>query len=148
MFNTTNLRYKILILLFILPFGLLAQPEKDNQIDGVVAVIGTAMILQSEVEEQYEEYIKNGKSVNGNTRCDVFETLLFNKLLLSQAEEDSLYPGEAQISEEIERRLRYFIQQFGSIEKLEEFYEKLKTFRKTLIPNLYCKRNKCAMNYF
>ena len=124
MFNTTNLRYKILILLFILPFGLLAQPEKDNQIDGVVAVIGTAMILQSEVEEQYEEYIKNGKSVNGNTRCDVFETLLFNKLLLSQAEEDSLYPGEAQISEEIERRLRYFIQQFGSIEKLEEFYEK------------------------
>ena len=100
MFNTTNLRYKILILLFILPFGLLAQPEKDNQIDGVVAVIGTAMILQSEVEEQYEEYIKNGKPVNGNTRCDVFETLLFNKLLLSQAEEDSLYPGEAQISEE------------------------------------------------
>ena len=81
MFNTTNLRYKILILLFILPFGLLAQPEKDNQIDGVVAVIGTAMILQSEVEEQYEEYIKNGKPVNGNTRCDVFETLLFLPLL-------------------------------------------------------------------
>ena len=54
----------------------------------------------------------------------VFETLLFNKLLLSQAKEDSLYPGEGQIEDEIDRRLRYFIQQFGSTEKLEEFYEK------------------------
>ncbi len=118
------MRYNIIILGILLPLAVLGQPEKDKQIDGVVAVIGQSMILQSEVEEQYQEYLTSGKPVTSNTRCDVFETLLFNKLLLSQAEEDSLYPGEAQIADEIDRRLRYFIQQFGSIEKLEEFYEK------------------------
>jgi len=124
MFNITDLIYKIVVVLMLLPVLVFSQPEKDKQIDGVVAVIGQSMIMQSEVEEQYQEYLTSGKAVSSKTRCDVFETLMFNKLLLSQAEEDSLYPGEPQIADEIDRRLRYFIQQFGSIERLEEFYEK------------------------
>jgi peptidyl-prolyl cis-trans isomerase SurA len=108
---------------FLFSLAAFAQPN-PKQIDGVVAVIGDAMILQSEIEDQYQEYLTSGKAADKNTRCDLFETLLFNKLLLSQAEEDSLYPSESQIQDEIDRRLRYFIQQFGSVERLEEFYEK------------------------
>lgn len=100
-----------------------AQPS-GTQIDGVVAVIGESMILQSEIEAEYQELLTSGTPVNSNSRCEVFENLLFNKLLLSQAEDDSLYPPDGQIDDEIDRRLRYFINQFGSLEKLEEFYEK------------------------
>lgn len=100
-----------------------AQPS-GTQIDGVVAVIGESMILQSEIEAEYQELLTGGTPVTSNSRCEVFENLLFNKLLLSQAENDSLYPPEGQIDDEIDRRLRYFINQFGSVDKLEEFYEK------------------------
>ena len=107
----------------LLPVMAFAQPS-GTQIDGVVAVIGESMILQSEIEAEYQELLTSGTPVNSNSRCEVFENLLFNKLLLSQAEDDSLYPPDGQIDDEIDRRLRYFINQFGSLEKLEEFYEK------------------------
>lgn len=113
---------QIVLLFFIGSVGL-AQ-ENDRIIDGVVAVIGDNMVLKSEIEEQFESFLTSGKPVNENTRCDLFEEMLFNKLLLNQAKEDSLFVGEDQINSEIDRRLRYFIQQFGSQEKLEEFYEK------------------------
>ena len=109
--------------LFLVGFSGFAQ-EDGKLIDGVVAVIGENMILKSEIEEQYASFLKSGKPVDENTRCVLFEELLFSKLLLGQAEEDSLYVGEDQINSEIDRRLRYFISQFGSKEKLEEFYEK------------------------
>ncbi len=116
---------KYLYIIAFLAFGFSSAAQgDDNLIDGVVAVIGENMILKSEIEEQYASYLNAGKPVDENTRCVLFEELLFSKLLLSQAEEDSLYVGEDQINAEIERRLRYFIGQFGSKEKLEEFYEK------------------------
>lgn len=118
-----RLKLVVPILLLLLALKVAAQPG-PKQIDGVVAVIGESMILQSEIEEEFQEVLSNGSDVTKNTRCEVFETLLFNKLLLSQAIEDSLYPAESQIQDEIDRRLRYFIQQFGSVDRLEEFYEK------------------------
>ena len=114
----------LVIILFVFISGNILSQEKDKVVDGIVAVIGETMVLKSEIEEQYATYLTSGKPVTENTRCDLFEEMLFNKLLLSQAEEDSLFVGEDQIESEIDRRLRYFIQQFGSLEKLEEFYEK------------------------
>jgi len=57
-------------------------------------------------------------------RCRIFEELLFQKLLLHQSELDSLVVGDDQVNAELDRRLRYYITQFGSQEKLEEFYDK------------------------
>lgn len=57
-------------------------------------------------------------------RCDIFENLVFQKLLVYQAEIDSLVVDDGQVNDELERRLRYYIQQFGSQQKLEEFYDK------------------------
>ena len=112
-----------LYVLLLIGYSSFAQGD-ENLVDGVVAVIGENMILKSEIEEQYASFLQSGKPVNDNTRCELFEELLFSKLLLGQAEEDSLFVGEDQINSEIDRRLRYFISQFGSKEKLEEFYEK------------------------
>ncbi|UTW62695.1 peptidylprolyl isomerase [bacterium SCSIO 12741] len=118
------MRIYLSILLALFSTGAFAQPGNEKVIDGIVAVIGENMILKSDVEEQFAAYLNSGKAVDGNTRCELFEDLLFNKLLLNQAETDSLYPSEGQIDDEINRRLRYFINQFGSQKKLEEFYEK------------------------
>jgi peptidyl-prolyl cis-trans isomerase SurA len=44
--------------------------------------------------------------------------------LLYQSEIDSLVVSDDQVNDELDRRLRYYIMQFGSQEKLEEFYDK------------------------
>lgn len=117
----------ILVSLFI-AFLCFSQEEhtEGNVIDQVVAVVGGHIILHSDVEVQYLQYrMQQGASGSESTvKCGILENMLFQKLLLNQAEIDSVVVTETQIEAELDRRLRYFISQFGSQEKFEEFYEK------------------------
>lgn len=93
-------------------------------IDEVIAVVGNDIVLKSELENQFQSLLSSGADVENSTRCEVYENLLFQSLLLNQAKEDSLEVREDQIQSEIDRRLNFFINQIGSVEKLEEFYDK------------------------
>lgn len=57
-------------------------------------------------------------------RCSILEEMLFQKLMLNQAELDSITVTDDQVEQEMERRLRYFINELGSQEKLEAYYNK------------------------
>jgi peptidyl-prolyl cis-trans isomerase SurA len=99
--------------------------SKDNKvIDQVVAVVGSKIILKSDIEQQYLQYISQGNYANEKIKCNVLDQLLLNKLLLTQAIIDSVEVTDAQIQDRLDRNMEYFIQQFGSQEKLEEFYGK------------------------
>lgn len=93
-------------------------------IDEVIAIVGEHIVLRSELEGQYTQYVASGMDMDENTRCVILEDLLYQKLLVHQADLDSVYVDDAQVQSEIDRRLRFFINQFGSEEKLEEFYNK------------------------
>lgn len=104
--------------------ALQAQPGKSAKVDGVVAVVGDKIILKSEVEAEYANWLQQGNEPNAEMRCVVLDQMLTNKLMIRQAEFDSLEVGDDEIDMQIERRLRYFISMIGSREKLEEFYGK------------------------
>lgn len=97
---------------------------QEKVIDKIVAVVGTHPILQSELEAQYQQMLSQQEAVDEHTRCKLLEDLLFQKLLLAQAEKDSLDVTDAQVEQELDRRMRYYLQQFGSEEKFKEFYGK------------------------
>ena len=118
---------KILIIGILLISLLSIQSFSQNKvIDQVIAVVGKNAILSSDIESQFFQYKMQGKLQASSTsiKCQILENLLFQKLLLAQAEIDSVEVTEARVETEITRRLRHFISQFGSQEKLEEFYEK------------------------
>lgn len=117
-----NLKNKILIL-FCLLLGFTSTAQ-EKIIDRIVAVVATNPILQSELETQYQQMLSEQAPVNENTRCDLLEELLYQKLLLAQAQKDSLEVTEGQIEQEMDRRIDYFIRQFGSEEKFSAFYGK------------------------
>lgn len=97
----------------------------DGQvIDGIVAVVGDNIVLLSELESQRLQALEQGVTIDDDTYCFIMEELLFQKLLLHQADIDSVEISEGQIQSEMDRRLRYFISQLGSQERLEEFYGK------------------------
>lgn len=103
----------------------LANAQQDGTvIDKVLAVVGEKTILKSDIESQVVSMRANGVLVDDITKCQLFEELLFQKLLLHQAELDSVTVTEAEVESEIDRRLAYFIAQIGSEKKLEQYYKK------------------------
>lgn len=94
-------------------------------IDHIVAIVGNEIILKSDIENQYIQVLSQGNySDEGDIKCDILEELLFQKLLLIQADLDSITVTDKEVNNELDRRLNVFIAQLGSEKKLEEYYGK------------------------
>ena len=119
----------LIILLFAFAWQNNFAQQSDAQIiDQVVAVVGKNIILESDIENQYLNYrMQNPGSIKGSSkdlRCQILEEQLFQKLMVAQAEVDSIEVKDVQVDGELERRLQMFITQFGSQEKMESYYNK------------------------
>lgn len=107
--------------------GAFAQNQTNKEpivIDEVVAVVGANTILLSDIEGLYIQELMQGSLKGFETKCNILEELLFQKLLLNQAELDSVDITDKQVDGELDRRMRLFISQAGSKEKLEEYFGK------------------------
>ena len=118
---------KNIILFMLILFALPAFAQKEGQvIDKVVAVVGKNIVLQSDVENQYLQYrLQGGATGSAHAmRCQILETLLFQKLMLNQAEMDSIVVSDDKVEAELDRRIGDYMNQFGSQEKMEEMFNK------------------------
>ena len=109
------------LLLASFHLGLSAQ-----SIDKIEAVLGNEIILTSEIESQYLQYLSQGHTKSTEIRCQIIEDLLFQKLMINQARIDSLVVSDEEIETEINKRLSYFESQLGSVEKVEDYFGKSK----------------------
>ena len=117
-----NKTYLSLIFLVILTNFVTAQ--KGVVLDEVIAVIGDQIATKSELENKYAAYLGQGAKVDDNTKCQIFEDILYSKMLVNQADLDSVVVDESQIEGELDRRIRYYIGQIGSQEAMEAYYKK------------------------
>lgn len=110
---------KVLIVVFSLALmGLQAQ----QLLDKVIAVVGKYPVLLSDLEIYQMERLKEDPKAS---RCKAFEELLYSKLLLAQADRDSVTVSDAEVDGEIGKRLAYYLNMFGGDEsKFEAFYGK------------------------
>lgn len=115
---------KLLVLLCFIVSTINSMAQPGKTLDGVIATVGNKIILNSEVETQYHQYLSQGNYADEKIKCRILEQSLLNKLLLHQAIIDSVAVSDAQVDEKINRNLEYYIKQFGSKEKLEAFYGK------------------------
>lgn len=118
-----SLKNKILVILFLTTSIVTAQPSA-NIVDQVAAIVGNNIILKSELESQYQQFLQQGNYANNDLKCKILDQMLLNKLLLHQATVDSITVDDSQVMQKIESNMTYFIQQIGSAEKLEQYYGK------------------------
>ena len=99
------------------------QPASGDTIiiDRIVAVVGNSPVLESAIESQY--FQARARNVQ-TTKCKIYEDMLYQKLLVSQADIDSITVSEKQVDAEIQNRLQGFIDQLGGLEKVEEYFNK------------------------
>lgn len=115
-------RFALIFVLII--FTQLLKAQEEIMVDRVVATVGDKIILQSDIENQALQVMAQGYYSGKDIKCKMLEELLFQKLLLIQAELDSIEVGFNRVESEVDRRLNYFIRQLGSEKKLEEYYHK------------------------
>lgn len=94
---------------------------QSQVIDKVIGVVAKYPVLLSDLQNVMLE--REGQNVPIN-RCKAYELLVFQKLLVAQADRDSVTVTDTEVETELSRRMAYFISQFGTEQKLEEFYGK------------------------
>ncbi|MBT5788786.1 MAG: peptidylprolyl isomerase [Flavobacteriaceae bacterium] len=98
--------------------------KKRLKIDGVSAVVGDYVILESDVDKAYIELESQGVSTAEVSRCNLLGKLMEDKLYAHHAEQDSIEVSNDDINNYVEQTIDYFVSQFGDIEKVLEFYKK------------------------
>ncbi|HBX49912.1 MAG: hypothetical protein A2275_10315 [Bacteroidetes bacterium RIFOXYA12_FULL_35_11] len=114
----------VIIIFFIQISSTQAQPPEGKVIDQVLGIVGNKIILKSDIENQFIQYKAQGLSDDGDIKCQILEEMLFQKLLVTQADLDSLEISDKELEGELDHRINTFITQIGSEEKLEQYYNK------------------------
>ena len=94
------------------------------KLDGVTAIVGEFVVLNSDVDEQFQQFKASGASVEGITDCQMVGQLLESKLLVHQAIQDSIIINDAELRAFTEQQLNAFAQRAGSQTRLLKIYNK------------------------
>ncbi len=98
---------------------------QKNVVDKIVAIIGEEIILKSDIENAYlQEQGQGLVSSSADYRTELLERQLVQKLLMAQAQIDSIFVTEDQVENAVERQIEFFIGNAGSKERLEAYFGK------------------------
>ncbi len=114
---------KIIFLLIFVAETIKAQDNKIK-VDGVSAVVGDYVILESDIDKTLVEMKSQGIPTVGVTRCQLLGKLMEDKLYAHHAVQDSLEISVEEIYSSVDQIIENFTQQLGSIDKVLEFYDK------------------------
>ncbi|MAY52403.1 MAG: peptidylprolyl isomerase, partial [Flavobacteriaceae bacterium] len=100
------------------------KPFERYKVEGVAAVVGDYVVLDSDIDKGYLEFQQQGISTEDITRCQLLGKLMEDKLYLHQAVQDSIIVNDSEINPEVDQLLQIMTSEIGSEEKLLKFYRK------------------------
>ncbi len=109
----------IVVTAFFLTLTVFAQPQKVVA-DKIIGIVGDKIILRSDVYNEIQDKQRRNEVVPENAPCVILDQVLIIKALTLQAEKDSIIVTDEEIEAELENRIRYYVQNYGSKEALEE----------------------------
>ena len=117
---------KKVMTLALLALPLVATAQKKDSIgtviDEVVWVVGDEAILRSDVEALRMQSAMEGVKWSGNPDCTIPEQIAVQKLFKHQAQIDSIEVTDADVAQEVEQQISYWLEMVdGSRERLEEY---------------------------
>ena len=113
---------------FLLPFLLLtttiAFAQKKEKVDGVVAVVGDYIVLDSDIDLEFIQLKAQGIDTKNITRCELFGKQLEDKLYAHQAIQDSIVVTDAEVNSYMNEQIDAMVEQVGGMDKVLKFYKK------------------------
>ena len=96
-----------------------------KKVDGVAAVVGDYLILESDIDKAYIDLHQQEVDTKDISRCQMLGKLMEDKLYAHQAVQDSIKLTDAEIRDQVNQRIEFLTAQLGGdIKKLLEFYKK------------------------
>lgn len=102
-----------------------AQDQNGLVVDEIIAKVDNYIVLKSDLEITYQNYLSSGNPVTPNAKCRILAQLISQKLMVAKAEIDSVIVTDPEVDDNLERRMQMILSQSGgSQEQLEEYYGK------------------------
>lgn len=131
MFMKMRLKVKFLRFLIssLLWVGMFSSPvfgqDTGFVVDKIIAKVDNYIVLKSELEVGYQAYLADGNPGSDEARCELFNRLILNKLMVAKAEIDSVIVTDIEVDGNTEQRMAMILQSSGnSPEALERAYGK------------------------
>src|SRR4249920_3763780 len=98
---------KIILFCFLLLTRMaFAQPELADKVAGIV---DDRIVLWSEVESQYQQYAYQSQTpLPADIKCQIFDQALTDKLMVRQAEIDSVTVTDEEVEAKLDQNIRSF----------------------------------------
>jgi len=117
-----NFRILLLTTFLLSTFWANAQLQKGELVDGIAAVIGDEMVLESDINETIAAAQQQGTKIDD--RCEVLENIMQGKLILFYAKKDTLIQDRsAAIKEDAESRYQQMLGAFPSEGEMLKAYQ-------------------------
>jgi peptidyl-prolyl cis-trans isomerase SurA len=98
---------------------------QDKVIDQIIAIVGGNIVLKSDIEKMYMDQQAQGVTSDGDMKCEIFENFLIDKLLIAEAEMDTLINvTDSQVNQQMDSQLQMYVAHFGSERAVENFFKK------------------------
>jgi peptidyl-prolyl cis-trans isomerase SurA len=123
-----------LLALLAFSFTTYAQSSRRVKIDGVTAVVGDYVILDSDIEKLKVDIENQGAAAGEISDCQLLGKLMEDRLYAHQAVQDSLLVSDTEVNATSDRQIQQLASQIGSVEKVLEFYNQpdLQSFKDEL----------------
>ncbi|ELR70993.1 Survival protein SurA precursor (Peptidyl-prolyl cis-trans isomerase SurA) [Fulvivirga imtechensis AK7] len=94
-------------------------------VDKIIAKVDNYIVLKSDLESTYLNYLASGNPATPEAKCRILAQLISQKLMVAKAEIDSVIVTDAEVDNNLDRRMQMILSQYGgSAEQLEEYYGK------------------------
>ncbi len=123
----TNMKFinkSILALTLLLSSSVILGQVKKEKVDGVAAVIGDYVILDSDIDLEFIQLKAQGVDVKNISRCELFGKQLEEKLYAHHAIQDSIVVTDEEVYGYMNQQIDAMVEQVGSIDKVLKFYRK------------------------
>ena len=114
------MKKSVFTLFFVaITFTLFAQTKKVVA-DKIIATVGDKIILKSDIDNSIHDMERQNIDIPPNANCLLLEQALGLKALVVQAEKDSIPVSDEEVEADIDNQIRYFINQYGSKDIVEQ----------------------------
>ncbi|MEQ8238313.1 MAG: peptidylprolyl isomerase, partial [Cyclobacteriaceae bacterium] len=104
----------ILISISLILLSLNTSAQEQVNIDKIIVKVDDYIVLKSDLEKAYLEFLSRGEFRGSNAKCQVLEQLVVNKMLVAKSVIDSVEVSDAEVQGNLSRRMEYMVSQVGS----------------------------------
>jgi peptidyl-prolyl cis-trans isomerase SurA len=88
--------------------------------DKIAAVVGDRIIMYSDIKNTIADYVRQGAQIPEDAECQILDQAILSKVLMQQAEKDSLPVTDEEVEGDLELRVREFVRMYGTEKAVEE----------------------------